>query len=270
MRLADHRHVAEHEVVGGRGGSPTTARLPALDRLADLDPMSSSWEPELSAITLDFVDALLEADVDALEQAADPLRDELARLFDDQGHVREIRGWLLALLALTRWGVQRLPATAELELAQNTQAWRFLTALGRSQPLGSSELREQLGTSDSQVSRVGRDLIARGLVVQRRLGRHAHWELTPRGRKLLKTGDANNPGHGRAHARAASVDVLPDDRGTGWRVAEKPGGRTVGHATSKASAVRRATKMVKESGGGDVRVHNTSGGVRTISVDRSD
>ena len=66
-----------------------------------------------------------------------------------------------------------------------TQAWRFLSALVEESPLGSSELRERLGTDETQVSRTGRRLRDAGLAERRKLGRSVSWELTPVGRRAL-------------------------------------------------------------------------------------
>lgn len=212
--------------------APRGSASVALERLETVDPGSDSWEVELSAITLGFVDALLQADVEALEGASDPLRDALARLFDDGRHAREVRGWLLALLSVTRWAIQRLPATAERELPRKTQAWGFLQELRSDWPLSSSELRVRLRTGDSQISRVGRDLLARGLVTQRRLGREAQWELTPRGHQLLRTADSSPaPSDGRA-ARAVAGRGSARER-TGSRA-----GRGVDGTTGRRAAAR--------------------------------
>jgi DNA-binding transcriptional ArsR family regulator len=157
-----------------------------LERLREIDPRSESWEAELSAITSGVVDLLLASQVDALADATDPLRDALANAFDDAPHAREIRGWLLGLLSLTRWALQRLPSTDELEFVRGGLSGSFLQTLEGTVPRSSTELGNRLGTSAPQISRLGRELRARGLVVQRRLGRHAMWELTPRGRQLLR------------------------------------------------------------------------------------
>jgi DNA-binding MarR family transcriptional regulator len=182
----------------------------ALQRLHALDPRAGSWESELSGVTLAFVDAILHADVQALSAAGDPLRDELARLPLEGGHVKEIRGWLLALLAFCEWSVQRLPSPAELELAQDSRALQFLDHLAHaSTSLSSAELRKRLDVDDSSLSRTGRKLLGRGLVVQRRLGRTASWELTPRARQLLRevkqsqTPAPHKPGRAPRAKRAA-------------------------------------------------------------------
>jgi hypothetical protein len=170
------------------------ARVVALDRLRELEPDDRAWEAELSAVSLGLVDAILQADVVALESAPDPVRDALARMFEDTGHAREIRGWLLGILAITQWSLQRLPSPSELELGQDSHARRFLDALARSDgSLASGEVRDLLSIDDSQMSRLGRKLLASGLVIQRRIGRTAHWELTPRGRQLQRQAGESRP-----------------------------------------------------------------------------
>jgi DNA-binding transcriptional ArsR family regulator len=157
-----------------------------LEWLGKLDPAQDDWEAALAPVTMTVIDALLAADAATLQELADPLRDALAGLFDDRGHAREIRGYLLGALAATRWGLRRLPEPADFEFASDSHAAQMLEALRLSTSLTSSDLSERLGTSSSQLSRVGRTLLARGLVVQRRAGRFAIWELSPRGRQALR------------------------------------------------------------------------------------
>ena len=238
------------------GPAADDARSTALARLTRADLTADGWDAELSSATVDLVDAILEADATALEQATDPLRDVLADLPAANGHAREARGWLLALLAMTRSALQRMPAAEELALARNTHAWGFLTALAEAPARTGAEVRERLGTSESQLSRVGRGLLGRGLVVQRRLGREVLWELTPRGRQLLR--EAAPAGAARPSGDAIR-HVLPDDRG-GWRVVKDPdGGRASTRTTDKQAAVRRAQEILRRSGGGTVAVHGRSG-----------
>lgn len=154
--------------------------------LSKLDQNSDSWELELSPVTMTVVDALLHADAIVLQELTEPLRDTLAALFEDRGHAREIRGYVLGALAAARWGLQRLPNPDDVEFAGESHARQMLEALGDGAPITSTDLRARLGTSPSQLSRVGRNLLARGLVVQRRAGRAAVWELSPRGRQILR------------------------------------------------------------------------------------
>jgi DNA-binding MarR family transcriptional regulator len=163
-------------------------RAEAFARIATVDGNTEDWDAQLSALTLAFVDSLLAGDTQALEFAADPLRDRLATLYGEaaeRGHGREVRGWFMALLSMCRWGLQRLPAPEELQYQPGTQPYEFLMLLAKDRATTSSTVKQQLNTGDSQVSRTGRDLASSGLVVQRRAGRQALWELTPRGRQAV-------------------------------------------------------------------------------------
>jgi AcrR family transcriptional regulator len=130
------------------------------------------------AVALGLVDALLERDHDTLSAALDSLRD--ARADADP----ELVGWLDAALAFAHWGLERTPSQAAV--AQGTQAHEFLTALDGSSRLGSTELRRLLELDETQVSRTGRRLLESGLVIRRKVGRQAYWELTPRGERALE------------------------------------------------------------------------------------
>jgi len=169
--------------------TPGTAERAGLLRawLGGLDQDSASWEADLSAVSMLVVDSLLHSDADTLAQVLDPVRDALAKLYDAGGRAREIRGYLLALLAVTRVGLERLPDPLAVHIAPESHAAKALTALAAGKPLSSTELQRKLDTSASQVSRVGRQLLADGLVVQRRSGRTASWEITPRGRLVAPT-----------------------------------------------------------------------------------
>jgi DNA-binding transcriptional ArsR family regulator len=181
---------------GGVGTEEAGARGDAVrEWLEGFDPASSTWEADLSPVAMAIVDAILHADPATLEQIAEPLRDTLARLFEDEGHAREARGYLLGALEATRWGQRRMPDPTGLDFAHDSHATQMLAALEIKAPLTSAELRERLSTSDSQLSRVGRQLLARGLVVQRRAGRMATWELSSRGRQALR--DFRGDGRGR-------------------------------------------------------------------------
>jgi len=201
--------------------------LAARERLANVRPDASEWEAELGAVTMIVVDALIDGDVDALSTMSDPFRDKLADLFVDEGATREIRGWMLALLSVTRWSLLRLPSTEELRLTGSTHAAVFLRALHGGPPRSGEYLRRHLNTGHSQVSRVGRDLLARGLVVQRRLGREAVWELTPRGRQLLRSQQE----HDQAPARVAAAH--------GRKAAQSSRTATRSARTDRGSARRR-------------------------------
>lgn len=244
-----------------------------------------------------MVDALLAADTDALEAAGDPIRDRIALLTASGAAESEMRGWLTALLAVTRWALQRLLSSEELALRYNTQAWSFLCSLSHDSPRTSAELRAGVRTGHAQISRVGRDLIGRGIVVQRHVGREAVWELTPRGRQLIakvraagepavpvpaapvpasthigsvRRRTARLPGAARRERRVATfykaekVKESPSEVRTvrphpkgGWRVAT--GDRTVAKTATKAEAIERAREIVRKAGGGEVVLHDRLG-----------
>jgi DNA-binding MarR family transcriptional regulator len=170
------------QITDDRGSEGRSA---AWELIAELDPRVDGWEGRASGLTMVVVDAVLALDAGALEGLGDPVRDRLARLDGDTQADHELRGWLKAWLATARFTLQRLPSDDENALRHNTQSWQFLDALWSEPNQTSTQLREAIDTGESQVSRVGRDLRARGLVVQRRAGRTAIWELTPRGRQLV-------------------------------------------------------------------------------------
>jgi DNA-binding transcriptional ArsR family regulator len=171
-----------HEIANIGEVAATQRRELIVQWLEDLDPEGESWESELSAVAMVLIDSLLHGDAQTLQEIGEPVRDALAQLFDTSGHVREVRGYLLALLAITRLGLERLPDPLAVEFPVDSHAARALRALAAGKPLSSKELQTALDTSPSQMSRVGRQLLAHGLVVQRRSGRTASWEITPRGR----------------------------------------------------------------------------------------
>lgn len=167
----------------------------AVELLEVLDARSGEWEVELSAVTALVVDALLEADAATLDVLAEPLRHAEVDASGAEGHGREISGYLAALLAAVDVALERLPDPSEFALAEDSQAHRMLDALCE-QAMTSQQLVERLQTGDSQISRVGRTLLAAGLVRQRRAGRVAIWEATPRGRNLVHR-DSDERRHSR-------------------------------------------------------------------------
>jgi DNA-binding transcriptional ArsR family regulator len=153
-----------------------------LDHIAVTD---GRWEAGLSPIAMTVVDAMLHADAAALEEVVEPLRLAIGDLATAEDFGPEVRGYLLGLLSATRWALDRLPDPTELQLVADSLTGRMLTELVERGALSSQELRERLDTGHSQLSRVGNTLRAAGLVSQRRAGRQAIWETTPRGRQAL-------------------------------------------------------------------------------------
>jgi DNA-binding MarR family transcriptional regulator/AcrR family transcriptional regulator len=141
------------------------------------------------AVVLGLVDALHAGDGATLSEALDALRD--ARAHAD-GRL-ELSGWLDAAIAFAYWGLERVPSSPGV--GPGTQAHAFLRALDGSPQRGSAELRGILDVDETQVSRAGRRLLERGLVMRRKAGRQVFWQLTPRGREALdETPAAARPG----------------------------------------------------------------------------
>ena len=155
-------------------GNPRLGAL--VRRIARLEP-----EPgRLDAVALGLVDAVLEADAEALAAALDALRDARARA----GEREQLLGWLDAAIAFAHWGLERVPSPSGV--ARGTKAHEFLTELDGSPQLSSAELRQLLETDETQVSRTGRRLLESGLVTRRKVGRQVFWQLSPRGRRALE------------------------------------------------------------------------------------
>ena len=168
--------------------SPRTRAL--VRRLAELDARHAEESGRIDAIALGLVDVLLDHDEAALRAALDALRDARGRALRDatssDGRAR-LLGSLDAMTAVAHWGQERLTPEATLAtVAGGTRAHDFLRALERSDPLGSSELRQIIETDETQVSRTGRHLLEAGLVSRRKAGRGVFWALTPRGRRALE------------------------------------------------------------------------------------
>jgi AcrR family transcriptional regulator/DNA-binding MarR family transcriptional regulator len=162
-------------------------------------------------VALGLIDALLSGDDETLSASYDALRDARARAGGDQN----LGGWLDAAIACAHWGLERLPSQATV--ASGTQAHDFLSALGDSPHLGSSELRRLLETDETQVSRTARRLLESGLVSRRKVGRQVFWQLTPRGQHAIE-----HSGSGR---QADSSDFWREALRRGFKAAsgEEPG-----------------------------------------------
>jgi AcrR family transcriptional regulator len=167
-------------------GAASNPRAEALTlRIEGLARSAEASDTSIDAVALGVVDALLDDDGMTLRAALRGLRDARVRALDAGD--ASLAGALDALIATAHWGVERLPEAAPV--ARGTRAWSFLEALSQSDPLGSSELRERLGTDETQVSRTGRQLLEAGLVSRSRTGRHVSWRLTPRGRHAIDTAE---------------------------------------------------------------------------------
>ncbi|WP_131741110.1 hypothetical protein [Actinomadura roseirufa] len=151
-----------------------------------------------SALGMLITDASLSADEPALVECQDGLQ-WLHRHYLDadalDGPQREQRGRILGLIDVVHWALRRLPSGLQLALQPDGHAARFLQAVCRRQGLSNQQLAAELGTDETEISRVGRRLLSAGVVWRRKEWRHNAWDITPRGRQYLET-----------------AGLLPDDR----------------------------------------------------------
>lgn len=170
-----------------------------------------------SALGMLITDASLSADEPALVECQDGLQ-WLHRHYLDvdalDGPQREQRGRILGLIDVVHWALKRLPSGLQLALRPDSHAARFLVAVFRRQGLSNQQLAAELGTDETEVSRVGRRLLSAGVVWRRRQWRHNAWDLTPRGFQYLETSgllpDDAPPARRAEPERAADADAETD------------------------------------------------------------
>ncbi|CNF27010.1 Uncharacterised protein [Mycobacterium tuberculosis] len=169
-----------------------------------------------SALGMLITDASLSADEPALTECQDGLQ-WLHRHYLDvdalDGAQREQHGRILGMIDVVHWALKRLPSGLQLALQPDGYAARFLVAVARRQGLSNQQLAAELGTDETEISRVGRKLLSAGVVWRRREWRHNAWDLTPRGRQYLETSGllpADDPGPDRPAERPRhSPDAVP-------------------------------------------------------------
>jgi hypothetical protein len=169
-----------------------------------------------SALGMLITDASLSADEPALTECQDGLQ-WLHRHYLDVAALdapqREQRGRILGLIDVVHWALKRLPSGLQLALQPDGYAARFLVAVARREGLSNQQLAAELGTDETEISRVGRKLLSAGVVWRRKEWRHNAWDLTPRGRHYLETsgllpGDPE-PGDRPAERLRRSPDAVP-------------------------------------------------------------
>jgi DNA-binding MarR family transcriptional regulator len=152
------------------------------------DPERAS-DGSLSALAFALSGAASAGDIDVLEAALEQLR-RLAdtwRQRDDAaspGRSRQ-RGYLTGLMESAGWSIEHL-LPDETEAALDAAASAFLEWLERHPGCSNKEIEAALGGDKAKVSRLGSDLVARGLVRRRRVGRENEWDLTAKGRRTLE------------------------------------------------------------------------------------
>ncbi|WP_329521750.1 hypothetical protein [Spirillospora sp. NBC_01491] len=161
-----------------------------------------------SALGMIITDASLTADEPALVEVQDGLQWLHRHYLDVQaldGEQREQRGRILGLIDVVHWALRRLPSGLQLALQPDSHAARFLSVVARRQGLSNRELAAELGTDETEISRVGRKLLSAGVVWRRREWRVNAWDITPRGRQYLESSGLLKEGPGSGHAADAPL-----------------------------------------------------------------
>jgi len=173
----------------GHAGLTKERRLAELQSfLGDLRDQPLT-EGDLSAFASFLVDAALDTDEETLDTALTWLQWQYGRRKATAGTAEEgeERGALLGFIHVAQWGLQRAPAASLIPIVEpGTHAARFLQVLAACPGLSNSKLAAELGVDETEVSRVGRGLIEKGVAARRRIGRLNSWEITPRGRQTLE------------------------------------------------------------------------------------
>jgi CRP-like cAMP-binding protein len=177
---------------------------------------------QFSALGMLITDASLCADEPALVEVQDGLQWLHRTHFLDtpalDGDQREQRGRVLGLIDTVHWALRRLPSGLQLSLHPEGHAARFLVAVARRQGLSNQQLAAELGTDETEISRVGRKLLAAGVVWRRKEWRHNAWDITPRGLQyaenagLLKDRDREREEPVAASARSGEGRPEPAGR----------------------------------------------------------
>jgi len=164
---------------------------------------------QLNALGMMITDASLDADEAALAEAHDGLQ-WLYRNHEEQDP--EFRGRLQGLLDVTQWALRRLPSRLQLSLAPTGHAARFLVAVIQRPGLSNQEIAARIEADETEVSRVGRRLLAAGVVMRRKEWRRNIWDATPRGRQYAESSGLLTqaaPAAPTAAALGIGIVVLP-------------------------------------------------------------
>lgn len=183
-----------------------------IDEMESAKPIEDG---QFNALGMLVTDASLAADEPALEAAQNGLQWLYSRTLTPAGtgddHVDERRGRLLGMIDITHWALRRLPSTLQAGPSPASHARRFLEAVAERPGLSNQELAVRLDIDETEVSRVGRRLLAAGLVWRRKEWRRNAWDITPRGRKSLENAGLASADTDEPELEfAVGVKVLPD------------------------------------------------------------
>ncbi|MFD9891456.1 MarR family transcriptional regulator [Amycolatopsis sp. NPDC059027] len=131
-----------------------------------------------------LVDAALLADISGLESALRAFRSAATRL-QPNGATARLEAVILGLAEVAQSGLDRAEQAALADtLDPRSWAARMLVLAYREPHITSAAIRDRLDVHDAQISRSGKALLERGLVVKTRHGRSKGWYATPRGEAI--------------------------------------------------------------------------------------
>jgi hypothetical protein len=134
-----------------------------------------------AAVSRWLVDTALSGDVANLHAALEELRAAVLRL-RPTGPVARLEAAVVTLAEVARAGLDRARQDHLADtLDPNSWAARMLVLVFRTPHITSADIVGQLGVHEAQISRSGKALVERGLVVKARHGRAKGWHATPRG-----------------------------------------------------------------------------------------
>ncbi|ALG08643.1 hypothetical protein [Kibdelosporangium phytohabitans] len=141
-------------------------------------PVVNRW---IAAVSRWLVDATLLADAASLHQALEVMREAAMRLRPG-GATAHLETALITLSEVARAGLDRARQTILADtLDPNSWAARMLLLVCERPHITSADIVVELGTHEAQISRSGKALAERGLLVKSRHGRSKGWHATPRG-----------------------------------------------------------------------------------------
>jgi hypothetical protein len=139
-----------------------------------------------AAVSRWLVDAALSGDVTNLHAALEELRAAVLRL-RPTGPVARLEAAVVTLAEVARASLDR---ARQVHLADTLDpgSWaaRMLVLIFQTPHITSADMVEQLGVHEAQISRSGKALVERGLVVKSRHGRAKGWHATPRGTAIAQ------------------------------------------------------------------------------------
>ncbi|CAM3585572.1 MarR family transcriptional regulator [Kibdelosporangium persicum] len=134
-----------------------------------------------AAVSRWLVDATLLADVPNLHEALEVLRAAAMRAHP-AGPTARLETTLVTLAEFARAGLDRARQNQLADtLDPNSWAARMLVLVFERPHITSADIVTELATHEAQISRSGKALVERGLLVKNRHGRSKGWHVTPRG-----------------------------------------------------------------------------------------